>query len=188
VDPRGGDSPRGHGVRPDPAGPEVDRDGAREGEDGALAGDVGSAVAHCGQGCGGGDVDDNPAVVLEHVWDHGPAEQEGCSHVDGKGLVPLLRGRGDEVADEAEPGVVDQYVEPLPAGDSLAQDAFDVVLVGEVTDDGLHLAHEPAELLQPLAVAVDGQDVRTFGGQELGCRTTDSRGGAGEENGLAGEP
>src|SRR5699024_4503388 len=85
-------------------------------------------------------------------------------------------------------GVVDQDVEPLPAGDNLAHDLFDAVLVGQVTDDRLHLGHEPAELLQPPAVAVDGQDVRTFGGQELGCRTADSRRGTGEENGLAGEP
>ena len=95
------------------------------------------------------------------------------------------------VSSVAEPGrgarpVVDEDVDPAEALDRLGHDPLARLGDGEVGDD-----RQPAEPLglehEPVAAARDHRHLHPLGGERLGAREPDPRGGAADDGDAAGE-
>jgi len=119
------------------------------------------------------------------------AEGPGEGHVEH--AQPLLVGHLEDARVAAEPGVVDDHVEPAVVAHDRVDHRLDVVLTGHVAADregcrARRLDQTRGGFAEPALVGVTERDPRSLLETPKRGRKPDPRaGGGGHEHGLAGE-
>src|SRR5258708_7531398 len=133
-------------------------------------------------------VDDGAAAGRPELRDAVLAAEEHAVEIDRVDATPLLEAGLLDGADGADPGIVDDDIEPAESGGG-APEIGDPILfrrhvVGEKERRAADLA---GDLATARLVAIGDRDAGPLLGKAPGDRAPEPRGGAGDEGGFAGE-
>jgi hypothetical protein len=118
---------------------------------------------------GGGDVDDVPASVFEHVGDRELGDPKEANQVDPHYRIELVHGVVGERASNEDPSVVDQRVDPSEAVHTRVDDAICRRWVGDITSNGEEIG--VVGLDDGARVSNDGVAELAVGGNKAGPHT-----------------
>ena len=179
------DEPRRDRVDRDPLGTELEGQRLGEADDTRLGRHVVGHERLPALGARRGDVDDPPPAFLDHVWHDGLTAVERTGETDGKDLVPLLEGDGEERIEPLQAGVVHQDGRPAEAGAHLLHTGVDLGAVGDVdgyADGGaagrLDLGRR---LFGRAAVPIEDSNGGAVSRKPLADRQADTRAAAGHD-------
>ena len=136
----------------------------------------------------GGDVDDMPLAARNHGREHCMRAVNQAQVIGAHDGFDHLDGRFNEWLAHADPGIVDEYIDPAVCGEKLADHVANLLAVGDVAGhhrgsraDSPHLFLGLLETLPGAAAANDGG---TFSCQINRQAPADAAGGAGDQYNL----